>query len=336
MLYFLVKFLLLMVRIDILKVKPAIIMFFCRCSHCMNMSRYWCYDCRTVLCEDHLSIHKKRTANSTHSIQPITHSYKLIHQFCLVGTRISNIDCLSDTLIVATTNEPGKELVTFSINGKQQKFKSLDGDTISLAVLDSNTVFVSKRRRFFEFDLSTVTIENGTSTEYIKELSKGDARYLPLKYKEKQLFIALTSSISVVDKTGCIEGTVPLKFTPVDMCYNDDAQRFYCVDSYHSKLICFGRDGKDIFTFTDPNMKHAYCLDIDNDGNVLLLCQKRGDRSGCVLEVDSNGKSTELVIPNIQLSGPYLDSCLCFHRYTNSVVIGVDGTVYVYRKDPKG
>lgn len=299
------------------------------------MSRYWCYDCRTVLCEDHLSIHKKRTDYSIHSIQPITDSYKLIHKFCLVGTLISSIACLSDKLLVAMTNEHGKELVTFSINGKQQKCKSLDGDTISLAVLDSNTVFVSKRRNLFHFDLSQVTIENGTSTEYIQELKRENARYLPLKYKKEQLFIALASSIVVLDKEGCKTATVSLKFTPGDMCYNDEAQRFYCVDSNHSEVICIDRDDEEIFTFTDPDMKNTHCLDIDNVGNLLVLCQKKKDSSGCVLEVDSNGKSSQFVITNIPLSCSSLDSCMCFHSSTNSLVLGVGGIVYVYRGEEK-
>lgn len=299
-------------------------------------SVYWCYECRHILCKDCLRTHNEGNKNQTHSIQPTSDRYKVIFKFCLVGhkTNISNINCLSDKLLVATTNEIDKELVIFSVNGHQIYFKPLEGDAISLAVLDKDTVVVSKKLGFSDFDLTKITIQKDKFTKFSDKFSMGGDRHFPLKYTEQQLFIALYNRIKVTGANLLPSfDDIHLEFTPGDMCYNDGLQRWYCVDSHHSKLICLNRDWKEIFTFTDLKMKYAYCLDIDNDGNVLVLCQERNDSSGCVIMVNSDGTSSQFVISNIQLSGSYLYSCMCYHRYTNSLVIGVDGIVYVYRKE---
>ncbi|XP_063411252.1 uncharacterized protein LOC134694185 [Mytilus trossulus] len=82
--------------------------------------------------------------------------------------------------------------------------------------------------------------------------------------------------------------------------------------------------------FIDPSMTNLRRLTIDNDGNVLVLCEKEGDCLGYVVKVDSNGKKSEVVISNINTS---LDEPLiCYDPSTNSEVIGVHDTVYIYKR----
>ncbi|VDI57799.1 Hypothetical predicted protein, partial [Mytilus galloprovincialis] len=139
--------------------------------------------------------------------------------------------------------------------------------------------------------------------------------------------------IKVVDSSETEQRGIKLSFTPYDMCYDVQSQRIYCIDYKNRKLNCIDRDGNIIFSFADTNVTNLHRITIDNDGNVLVLCIKRGDSLDCVIKVNSGGKLSEVVITNIEM--PDIFSCMSFHRLTNTVVIGVDTYVYIYKEDPK-
>ncbi|CAG2188079.1 unnamed protein product [Mytilus edulis] len=151
-------------------------------------------------------------------------------------------------------------------------------------------------------------------------------------YIENEFYISDKYGIVVIDMSGSVKRRITLSFTPCDMCYDVDSQRIYCIDSEHSQLICIDRDGNDIFTFTDPNMTNLTDLTIDNEGNVLVLCEPEVDNSKHVIKVDSNGEKSEEVITNINISTSLHCPRICYDHSTNSVVIGLDDKVYIYKK----
>ncbi|XP_071149137.1 uncharacterized protein [Mytilus edulis] len=299
-----------------------------RCNYCKNMSVHKCYDCNQVLCEDCLRRHE--SMYQSHSMQPISDSFILNCIFPLEdvnhGNRlITDIKCLPDGEVVAAVeNKDLTELMVFSISGKRRHVIQLDKIPRTIDVVDKNTVSV-----LIENDSVAIVDIQQNHVQYIWDFAipySSDA----FIYIENEFYIGDKYGIVVIDMSGSVKRHIKLSFTPYDMCYDVDSQHIYCIGIDRSKLICIDRDGNDIFTFTNPNMTDLTDLTIDNDGNVLVLCEKEDDNSRySVVKVDFNGGKSEVVITHINTSSSY--PCICYDHLTNSVVIGLDNKVYIYK-----
>ncbi|CAG2211849.1 unnamed protein product [Mytilus edulis] len=294
------------------------------------MSMYKCYDCNQVLCEDCSRRHE--SMYQRHSMQPISDSFILNCIFPLEdvnhGNRlIRDIKCLPDGEVVAAVNNKGiPELLVFSISGKRRHVIQLDKTPYAMSVVDKNTVSV-----LIGNDSVAIVDIQQNHVQYIRNNAIPNSSNTFI-YIENEFYISNKHGIVVIDMSGSVKRRITLSFTPCDMCYDVDSQHIYCIDREHSQLICIDRDGTIIFTFTDPNMTNLTDLTIDNEGNVLVLCRKRDDNSRySVVKVDSNGEKSEVVITNIKMSS-FDNPRICYDHLTNSVVIGLGDTVYIYKK----
>ncbi|CAC5379377.1 unnamed protein product [Mytilus coruscus] len=292
------------------------------------MSVYNCYDCNKVLCEDCSRKHNDENKYQSHLMQLISDSFILNCKFSLDPNSpyyrsISDIKCLPNgEVVVAVLGQP--EVMTFSVSGKRRHVIILEECVWKMDVLDKNTVAGFLKNH----SVAIVDIQQN-HVQYVRGTAEG-CRIGSLIYIENQFYVVNTLGIIVIDMSGSVKRRIKLSFTPYVMCYAGDSQRIYCINSDNSELICIDRDGTIVFTFTDPSMTNLKTLTIDNEGNVFVLCRKGDDNSGYVIKVDSNDKSSEVVITNIKMST--YRSCICFHSLTNSVVIGEDDKVNVYKK----
>ncbi|CAC5373147.1 unnamed protein product [Mytilus coruscus] len=245
---------------------------------------------------------------------------------------ISDSECLPNGLvIVACYNLLGTqfEVMAFSVIGEKTHVMRLEKYPKRMVVVDQNTVAVF----LINNSVAIVDIQQN-HVKYLRDIAKNQSlgSFICI---ENQFYVGDELGITVIDMSGDINRRIKLSFVPHEMCYDVNSQRVYCINSDYSKLIGIDRDGTIIFTFADPNWTKLKSLTIDNDGNVLVLRTNAVHDLGSVIKVDSNGKTSDVVITNIQLSEFNLNSCICFHHSTNSVVIGVHSTVYIYKKKMK-
>ncbi|CAC5390359.1 unnamed protein product [Mytilus coruscus] len=305
-----------------------------KCNFCKNMSLYKCYDCKYFLCKDCSRKHNDENKYQSHLMQLISDSFILNCKFSVEddihGERlISDIKCLPNGEIVLVVKS--NQVITFSVSGKQRHVIQLEEHSSVMDVVDKNTVAVLlEKKRNVNYSVAIVDIQQ-IHVQYIRDIAV-KCCLGSFIYVENQLYVSDLFGITVINMSGDVNRRFDLSFTPYDMCYDVNSQRIYCIHSDNSELVCIGRDGNNIFTFVDPNLKNLGGLDIDNEGNVFVLCKNADDDFGCVIKVDSDGKSSDVVITNIQLSEFYQDSCICFQLLTNSVVIGTYQTVYIYKK----
>lgn len=133
--------------------------------------------------------------------------------------------------------------------------------------------------------------------------------------------------------SGIEKRRIPLTFIPDYMCYNVDSQRIYCISRDTNKLICIDSYGKVEFTVDNSNWAFPQSLTIDNEGNILQLYMTGDEYTGYVIEEADDGKSKRAFKPKLQFQMIDQNCFICFHRLTNSVIIGVDKTVYIYERD---
>lgn len=310
-----------------------LLLYFLRCNNCENMAVYKCYECTIVLCEDCSRKHQNEKNYQFHTMQFVSDSFILNSKFHLGFKIVSlrDIQCSPNGILVATSmNMFTNEVMLFSVNGKSKHEIQLKERANRIAVVDTHTVALSLWKSTC-LHVALVDIHQRHVSQYIHKLKTPMNSNLPFIYIENHLYVADILGINVIDMLGTVKRRIELRFTPEDMCYNSDSQRIYCIDNENSQLICIDRDGNTIFTFAEPNVIHLNRLTIDNEGNVLVMCIKRDNDLECVIRVDVNGKLRRVVITNIPKPKFCQFSYICFHRSTNSVVIGVDKEVYIYK-----
>lgn len=326
------------------------------------MSVYRCYDCKIILCENcggrrHIAL------NPCHTIQPLSDSYILQHQFIHAdnSSSICDIQCLSNGMLLVTSTAFEKEIMICSLNEKQKQFVSVKQGAHKIAVIDKDNVAMSSRVR-----QNRTALGDMQDSVAIFNIEKKQAVYFitcdPVLWESSRPFFCLENQfyapsfkkgLNVHDMSGTLMRNIKLDFVPSDMCCHVDSQRIYCLNSDSSELICVDKHGNSIFTFTFLNIPDLHSLTLDNDGNILVLCRKSDSCLNCVIKVLSNGKSCESVISNIQMSTgykSYIDKdmmcppfqchednsyCISVDRLRNAVVIGIDSTVYIYEKNEK-
>ncbi|CAG2219268.1 unnamed protein product [Mytilus edulis] len=253
-------------------------------------------------------------------MQPISDTF-IMNCKWQIEQHVCDIECLPNgEIIVASWFYP--QIILFSVSGKQRAALQLESKPSQIVVVDKTTVAVF----LLINDLAIVDIQQN-HVQYIRNNAIPNISDT-LIYIENEFYISNKNGIVVIDMSGSVKRRITLSFTPCDMGYDVDSQHIYCIVSEHSQLVCIDRDGNDIFTFTNPNMTN---LTIDNEGNVLVLCKKKYNPSGHVIKVDSNGEKREVLITNINPSR-IVDPRICYDHSTNSVVIGLDDTVYFYKR----
>ncbi|VDI05210.1 Hypothetical predicted protein [Mytilus galloprovincialis] len=299
------------------------------------MSVYKCYDCNQVLCRDCSRKHDNTEKYSTHLMQLISDSFILNFKFPLEDEIyrqrfIKDIKCLPDGEVVAAVYDLHiSELMVFSISGKRRHVIKLGNIPRKIDVIDKYTVSV-----LMENDNVAIVDIQQTHVQYIRNSAMPNGLGTSFIYIENELYEGYEYGIVVFDMSGNFKRANTLSFKPYDMCYDVDSQHIYCIDRITSKLICIDRDGTTLFKFTNPNMTNLTDLTIDNEGNVLVLCKKEDDLTGYVIKVDFNGEKSEVVISNINTSR-FDNPRICYDHLTDSVVIVVCYTVYIYKKKLK-
>lgn len=259
-------------------------------------------------------------------MQDISDSFFLNGKFSLkaISPSICDIKCLpGERFVVATHLKSNTGVMICSESGKPENVAYLNERALELVLVDKITVAVLLFRSCLYVAMVDIQQKH---VHYISNENIQVNEHSSFIYSDNRIHISDKLGINVIDMSGTLERRIELSFTPHYMCYDVVSQRIYCIDSYNSKLVCIDTDGNNIFTIAEHNMTNLKSLTIDNVGNVLVL--RIDDGSGCVFKVNANGKLSEVVITNIKM--PIHNSCICFSRFTNSVVIGVDKTVYIY------
>ncbi|CAG2239422.1 unnamed protein product [Mytilus edulis] len=228
------------------------------------------------------------------------------------------------------------KLLTYSVSDKQRNEISVGGMTCGIAILDRNTVVVMLTRYYPAVNsIAIVDIRQKQVIQHV-DLTFGSPSYLyiPMFYTDDQLYISSQSGITVTDMSGAVDREIDLGFEPTDMCYGTKAARIYCIDYSEKKLICIDRDGNTIFTFTDTGLTNANRLTIDNEGYVLILSPEEYNvKNFKVYRISPDGKSGEVIITGKQNESKRRRfSSICFQEESDEVVIGINETVYTYKK----
>lgn len=320
------------IKLGFLHAKQFFILSLLRCSHCEEMSVYKCYDCSIDICTNCFGKHNDDNKDPIHVMQPFTDSFIINCKFSsgIDFYGLTDMKCLSNGMFVATSmNVLCSKVMTFLVSGKRlDPLQFSNENSCNIAIIDENTLAFLMSRQYFY-----VAIVQQGKVGYIQNKDlKMDCENHPFIFIKKHFYVCDKLGIAVVDMSGTVIRRIDLSFTTSDMCYDVDSRRFYCLDSANSKLICIDRYGNDIFTFADPNIINLTGITIDKEGNVLVLRINREYAFGSVIKVDSNGKSSDVVISNIRWSKSYMRSCICFHHSSNSVAVGVSETVYIYKK----
>ncbi|CAC5410609.1 KRAB [Mytilus coruscus] len=259
------------------------------------MPVYRCYECSNVLCDDCYLKHDKLTNTKHHTFQS-TNDKLLLNNTFEVYDRIVDMKSLPGGLLVFIVFLSDK-LLTYSVSDKQQNEISVGKQPRRIAIVDRNTVAVLLSRDYRKVDsIGIVDIRQRQVIQHVDwTLDLPSYRFCPMFYTDDQLYISNHSGITVTDMSGTIDREIELGFEPRDMCYDTKATRIYCINESKKKLICIDRDGNTIFTFTDTGLKNAKRLTIDNEGYVLILCQKDYDlRNFKVHRISPDGMSGEL------------------------------------------
>lgn len=303
-----------------------------RCNECLNLSVNRCFDCKEDLCQDCSRLHKE--PNHLHCLQPVTDSYILNHKFDFLVNKvlwIKDVQFLNDKLLVATID--GYGLITFSLRGDQQKSIHFEGEALKIAVLDEDTVAVLVSKYSNTFCAAKVDIQQRNDIQYINNNSICCKAYHSFMCIENQMYVVNDSEIIVIDMSGTINIRFSLSFTPFEMCYDIGLNRIYCIEIGRNKLHCIDKKGMIKYSLDFPKKGLLQKLTIDSEGNVLMLCRKRFDDSDCVIKIDSNSKSYEVIMSSAKRSRIFKNSCICCRHLSNAVVVGVDQTVYIYKKN---
>lgn len=314
-----------------------------RCHHCLAMSVYKCFDCDVCFCLDCSKIHNERITDTHHATQPISNNYMLksILDIRDLFTYIRDIKCLHDGLLAVTHD---RHLLLMSVDGKQKQIISLKGNAGKISVVNRYNVAVLLENGQIGLCVVIEDIQQRQKNQYIHNEGISVSLNSPFICTENQFYVASYTGINVTDMSGVFKTYHEIGFTPWDMCYNPHTQRIYCIKKDHSHLYCIDTAGNIIFTFAGPNKQYLHSLTMENDVHVLLLCSKKDDETNRVISVDYNGKLNEVEITNIKmakleqlgidtiLNNYFSRSCISFHRLTNSVVVGVNSTIYIYGK----
>lgn len=298
--------------------------FWFRCNYCENISVYSCYSCNTFLCIDCPKVHNEKNNYQRHALKSLSEGFRLNDTSIVEDDSIKDILCLHSGEVVAAFN---KTVVTFSVSGQQINVIELEKGPWRMDVIDTNTVAVLLNNN----SVAIVDFQQ-TRVKYIRDIeikcTKGS-----FLYTENQFYVGDGLGITVIDMSGNTKRWIPLSFIPYNMCYNVDSQRIYCISRDTNKLICIDRYGKIEFKFDNSIWAIPQSLTIDNEGNILQLYMNGDDHTGYVIEIAANGKSKGAFMKKLQF--PMIDqNCfICFHSLTNSVVIGVDKTVYIYEME---
>ncbi|VDH96861.1 Hypothetical predicted protein [Mytilus galloprovincialis] len=300
------------------------------------MPVYRCYECSNVLCNDCCINHDKLTNTEYHIFQS-TNDKMLLNNKFEVSNEINDMKALPGGLLVIALYDSDK-LLTYSVSDKQRNEISVGGLTNNIAILDRNTVVVMLTGKYIVVDsIAIVDIRQKQVIQHVDvTLVLPTYSYIPMFYTDDQLYISSRSVITVMDMSGTIDRKIDLGFRPTDMCYDTKAARIYCIDDSENKLICIDRDGNTIFTFTDTGLTNPKRLTIDNEGYVLILCRISYGGNFEIHRVSPDGKSGEVIITGKQLNSYFTSgkalSSICFQEESDEVVIGINGTVYTYKK----
>lgn len=295
------------------------------------MSVVKCFDCNKNMCKECICImHNGASKDPIHLMQPLSDSYILNCKLRVKVLWLNDLKYLPNGLLVATTSTHGEELITFSVNEKQKQYIPLSGDSFRLAVKDENTVAVLTKKLNKRPSVAIVDITQRRVIRYMNNIIIPLQSYSPFIFIENQLYFGVNSSVTVTDMSGNIQRRIKLSFTPYDIGYDVASRRIYFIDRDDCRLYWIYKNNNKIFSYPYPTCANFYSLTIDNNGNVLVLCTKRNHVSFCVIKVNSVDNSSEVVITNIQ--GPNI-SCICFHHKTNSVIIAVNDTVNIYKRN---
>ncbi|CAC5390653.1 unnamed protein product [Mytilus coruscus] len=307
----------------------------------MSVNR--CYECSNVLCEDCYLKHDKLTNTEYHTFQATSDQMLLNNKFFVGSLDIIYIKSFPDGLLVFAMFRSDKLFTSSVSDHKKNKEIKVSGRPCSIAILDRYTVAVLlSDDTYCNFD--SIEIVDIRQRQIIQQVGVNclqrrfdcldTSLFCSMFYIDEQLYTRCVSQITVIDMSGELDRKIDLEFTPTDMCYDTKAARIYCIDQSEERLICFGRDGNIMFTFTGPGLTHFKRLTIDSEGYVLILCHENSDyKNFKVHRISPDGKSDEVIVTGIHnYTYKYKHSSICFQEESDSMVIGFGARVYIYQK----
>lgn len=302
---------------------------FCRCQHCQKM--YKCYECNKVLCYECYLKHDKED----HTFQSINDKLQL-NKNIEVSTWIVDMKVVSDEILVIALHDM-QILETYMYHGDSWHRNEIKvgGKPCNIAVMDiDNVVILLAQTRGKISSMKKVDIRTGqvVKLESVNTMSPVDfyESRCPFSYIRDRLYFGVNSGIKVTNMSGELDRKIDLEITPREICYDAESARIYCFDYSAEQIISIDREGHIINTFTNSSLKDPKSVTIDGDGNILILCK---EEHNCfkVHRISEDGKSSDIIITLKQhKSYIYEFASICFHKEKDSIIIGLNSTVYFY------
>lgn len=307
-----------------------------RCHHCIKLSVFKCYECNVFLCPGCCKKHTKEPKKSNHAIQPIRDRYMMNYKFVPFEktTWIRDITSLKNGLLVILTDAEKNAVTTCSVKGASKHRIPVEETPHRTAVVDLDTVAVlccrTKDDHIIPYTFIVTIVD--TLQRYIVQRISSESKFnvIPaLIFIENQFYLTTDSDMIVMDMQGIIKRGIKPMFKSYDVCNDAGTRQIICIDRQKSELNCIDEEGNIQFAFTDREMKDPCGLTLDDESNVLVLCKIKNKNLFYVIKVDSEKRSSEIVITNIKNNRhPHI----CFNCPTKSIIVGCGESVYMYKK----
>lgn len=296
-----------------------------------------CFDCSTVVCEECCLQHDTRY--KCHTVQSINDKLLLTKKIPFPHM-IVDMKILPGGLLVIALNSR-EALLTHSMNKEEKHEIRVGGIPCGIAKLDNQTVVVLLSNRSEEVD--SIEIVDVRKRQVIQrnevQLYIPPRSFCPMFYIDDTLYINSISGITVTNVSRTINSDIDLGFSPRDMCYDTNAARIYCIDDSGKTLIYTERDANTIPVLTNPRLRDLKRLTIESEGDILMLCHENYEiTSFNVQRINLDRNSSETIITGKtnttnKSSVGYKYSKICCDEESNSVVIGLGDTLYIYKTD---
>ncbi|KAH3776940.1 uncharacterized protein LOC127843632 [Dreissena polymorpha] len=191
----------------------------------------------------------------------------------------------------------------------------VSGDLLDICLITSSSVAVT-----VDSDVQFISVRKGQLiNERRIRLPHGAAG---IAHHHETLFVTSVSSLYHYTLTGTlIKKLYEDKGGGITVCrcaVCPAGDMIYVTNNSQHKLITLAMDGTLISTFTDPELRHPYCVHVTWAGHVLVC----GNTSNAVIQVDREGKKklATLLSQNDGLSSP---TSVCVNKNVDQITVGL-------------
>lgn len=176
---------------------------------------------------------------------------------------ISNIQELPNgNIIMADFNN--SKLHVFNQSHERQKPVIMQGKPCCIAVINSEKVAVTVH------DKKTISLVNILSRKVLKFVNVGDCAH-GITYNNNRLVVnCLEKGLQFMDLSGTVLHTISDVTGEASLCTSETGN-IYCSLYWSHKVLCFDKDGQQLYSFSNLTMKCPRGISVDKKGQVLTI-----------------------------------------------------------------